>query len=88
MSNKCLILLHTFQTTSLMNILFVQDLCEQIKCPLIPNQVYQYHSTIFVKQEYPKLTLDAKVQVHGDKKEIACALIPVQIVDPAKAPSS
>jgi len=61
-----------------------EDLCEsgQLKCPLTPYETYTYKTTVFVRPQFPRLELDTRVLIHGDDHEIACALIPVKIVDP------
>uniref|UniRef100_UPI0037E89005 NPC intracellular cholesterol transporter 2-like n=1 Tax=Semicossyphus pulcher TaxID=241346 RepID=UPI0037E89005 len=59
-----------------------EDGCKSgIKCPIQPQQTYNYVNELPVKPEYPAIKLVVKWELRDDnKKDLFCILFPVQIV--------
>jgi Niemann-Pick C2 protein len=52
-----------------------------ITCPIKKGQSYRYRNAIYVKTEYPSMTLVVKLKLEDqDKNVIFCVTMPVQIV--------
>ncbi|KAJ8984496.1 hypothetical protein NQ317_014586 [Molorchus minor] len=51
-----------------------------ITCPIKAGQTYKYVTTLPIKSEYPRVTVDIKWELKNkDDKDIICAMIPSKI---------
>ncbi|KAK7103121.1 NPC intracellular cholesterol transporter 2-like [Littorina saxatilis] len=58
------------------------DACQDMTCPIASGAVTSYKNSVFVKPEYPKVSVVVQWEVHDqDDKLIICFNVPVQISD-------
>lgn len=59
-----------------------------ITCPVVKGNSYYYRNVIFVKKEYPSLSLVVKLKLVNQANDVlVCVVIPVQIVSSPKSNS-